>query len=137
MRFGTTFSLLCAAAVAVPAALAMPFDADALESRAFDAEIADLVARSHFESVTSLVARAIVDMLEARANDDPPNYKKHDPNNGPKPKYSKVDPRPRPNVENPPKYRQKDPNPPGGHPSQQKKGSSSGGRKREFYDYLW
>ena len=134
---------------------------DGLEARAFDVDVADLVARSHF-------ARTIVDMLEARSgpssgggpssgngnapgrshgsrsgpgpsrsrldylsyvqgiNGDPPRYRKHDANNGRKPAYMEKDLHPVP------KYRQKDPNPPGGHPAQRKKQPPpTGGRKRE------
>ncbi|TFY67426.1 hypothetical protein EVJ58_g1624 [Rhodofomes roseus] len=104
MRFGASISLLCAVASLTPLAFAAPVASDStgsFEARAFDAEVADLVARSDFDEATSLLARAVADVLSART--DPPNYHKHDPNNGKKPKYSEKDPN------GPPKYRQKDP----------------------------
>ncbi|KZT64893.1 hypothetical protein DAEQUDRAFT_576247 [Daedalea quercina L-15889] len=142
MRFGATLSLLFAAASVAPAVLAAPFGAasyvplhtypqsslthhlrsDDLEVRAFNDEVADLVARSGFDGASEILARAVAEMLVARTNEDPPNYKKDDPINGKKPKYTVKDPAPIP------KYRQKDHNPPGGHASQ---------RSREFDDELW
>ncbi|KAH9924533.1 uncharacterized protein B0H18DRAFT_425053 [Fomitopsis serialis] len=111
MRFGAAISLLCAVAAVAPAAFAMPVASDAtdgLEARAYDAEVADLIARSDFDEATSLVARAVADVLSARS--DPPRYHKNDPSNGKKPKYSEKDPNP------PPKYRQKDPHKPNREP---------------------
>jgi len=111
MRFGAAISLLCAVAAVAPAALAMPVVSDAtdgLEARAYDAEVADLIARSDFDEATSLLARAVEDVLSART--DPPRYHKNDPENGKKPKYSQKDPNP------PPKYRQKDPHKPNREP---------------------
>lgn len=134
MRFGATLSLLFAAASVAPAVLAAPFGAassDDLEVRAFNDEVADLVARSGFDGASEILARAVAEMLVARTNEDPPNYKKDDPINGKKPKYTVKDPAPIP------KYRQKDHNPPGGHASQRPK--PKGGQKRglEAVDGLW
>ena len=54
---------------------------------------------------------------------DPPQYSKHDPDNGKIPSYKRKDPHP------PPKYRIHDPNK--AHPEQQSKASKQG-RKREL-----
>ncbi|KAH9924565.1 uncharacterized protein B0H18DRAFT_955455 [Fomitopsis serialis] len=97
MRFGAAISLLCAVAAVAPAAFAMPVASDAtdgLEARAYDAEVADLLARSDFDEATSLLARAVTDVLGAR--EDPPRYHKNDPINGKKPAYSAKDPNPPP-----------------------------------------
>ncbi|KAH9838064.1 uncharacterized protein C8Q71DRAFT_755980, partial [Rhodofomes roseus] len=104
MRFGTAISLLCAVASVTPLAFAAPVasdSTDSFEARGFDVEVADLVARSDFDEATSLLARAVADVLSART--DPPPYDRHDPIHGAKPKYSKIDPNP------PPKYSKKDP----------------------------
>jgi len=131
MRFGAAISLLCAVAAVAPAAFAVPVASDAtdgLEARAYDAEVADLIARSDFDEATSLLARAVADVLSAR--DDPPAYHRHDP--GRLPKYSAKDPNP------PPKYRQKDPHKPNRQPKPRPRPSGSR-RTRELaeVDDLW
>ncbi|TFY55854.1 hypothetical protein EVJ58_g7983 [Rhodofomes roseus] len=130
MRFGATFSLLFAAVSVAPLALALPFgaegDTDALEVRGVEFDSADFLARADYDDEllarddekffarsfdddeTTLLARAVLEALEAR--NDPPHYSKHDPTNGKKPKYSEKDPNP------PPKYRQKDPHKPDRQP---------------------
>ncbi|KAH9831222.1 uncharacterized protein C8Q71DRAFT_861955 [Rhodofomes roseus] len=129
MRFGATFSLLFAAVSVAPLALALPFGAegtDALEVRGVEFDSADFLARADYDDEllarddeeffarsfdddeTTLLARAVLEALEAR--NDPPHYSKHDPTNGKKPKYSEKDPNP------PPKYRQKDPHKPDRQP---------------------
>ncbi|EPS95863.1 hypothetical protein FOMPIDRAFT_1053765, partial [Fomitopsis schrenkii] len=62
-----------------------------------------------------------VEDLEVRA--DPPDYSRHDPDNGKKPKYTQKDPNP------PSKYRQKDPHKV--HPEQQPKKKE--GRSDEWW----
>ncbi|KAH9924564.1 uncharacterized protein B0H18DRAFT_1119895 [Fomitopsis serialis] len=64
-------SLLCAAAAVASAAFAMPVSSDAadgLEARAHDAGVSDLIARFDFDEATSLLARAVTDMLSARTD---------------------------------------------------------------------
>ncbi|KZT64888.1 hypothetical protein DAEQUDRAFT_741006 [Daedalea quercina L-15889] len=136
MRYGATLSLLFAAASVAPAVLAMPFGAassEGLEVRAFNDEVADLVARSGFDGATELLARAVAEVLDARTNDDAPGYKKDDPINGKKPKYTVKDPAP---IQ---KYRQKDPHPAGGHPAQRPKPKPDPKHPRDLaeVDGLW
>ena len=82
----------------------------------------ELYERSSESDDVTLLARALVEALVAR--NDPPDYSRHDPENGKKPKYSQKDPNP------PPKYRQKDPHKV--HPEQQPKKKE--GRRSVMWD---
>jgi len=140
--------LLCAVAAIAPAALAMPVISDAtdgLEAHTYDAEVADLIARFDFDEATSLVARAVMDVLGAR-NDELPPHQKDDPINGKKPEYSPEEEPHRgcPPHEEQPKSRpmgqrkhkdQPKPKPKLTRKGQPKRHATKG--KREVADYWW
>ncbi|KAI0717926.1 hypothetical protein C8Q72DRAFT_798855 [Fomitopsis betulina] len=71
MHFSATFTVLVAALVAAPLALAMP---------------------PNFGSVANLKARGAQGALYVRNDDKPPRYSRHDPLLGPKPRYRIKDP---------------------------------------------
>ncbi|TFY56514.1 hypothetical protein EVJ58_g7593 [Rhodofomes roseus] len=134
MRFGAAISLLCAVASMTPLAFAAPVAADStvgFEARGFDAEAADLVARSNFDEATSLLARAVADVLSART-DRPGHQNPVKPKNDKKRMYEGKKPVPIPKTSLP-KFKPK------GTPDQsaQPKQGSSRPRALEEVDGLW
>ncbi|KAI0722100.1 hypothetical protein C8Q72DRAFT_859203 [Fomitopsis betulina] len=103
MRFMATFTVLAAALVVAPPALAMP---------------------ANFGSAADLKARGAPWALYVRNNDKPPAYDRHDPIRGQKPRYERHDKNPPPSE--PPKYRQKNPYKPPAQKLERNGGASSG-----------
>ncbi|EPT03122.1 hypothetical protein FOMPIDRAFT_116321 [Fomitopsis schrenkii] len=135
MRLTTTFSLLLASLAVAPSVLSYPVANDfstELEARGVDYDSSlfargveysdELYERSSESEDVTLLARAVAEAIIARA--DPPDYSRHDPNNGKKPKYTVKDPAPIP------KYRQKDPHKV--HPEQQPKKKEGGSGRRSL-----